>query len=68
MIFSMNTDSYPGNPEIQEILEAIEQIRVSKDWAALEVAETELQFILLDKREWVKYNGFENNSSNNDPI
>lgn len=55
----MKIINYPGNPEIQEILKAIEQIRAAKEWDALAVAETELEFILLDKREWIVYNGFE---------
>lgn len=58
----MEIDAYPGNQQIQQILQAIEKITASKDWDALVVAETELEFILLDKHEWIMYNGLENKS------
>ena len=59
-MFFMETDTYPGHSEIQKILEAIEKITDTKDWDALVVAESELQYILLDKQEWVVYHGLDN--------
>jgi len=56
----MEIDLYPGNPEIQEILKAIDNLTASKDWDALVIAETELEFILLDKQEWIVYQGLKN--------
>jgi len=60
VIFLMNIDNYPGNQEIQEILEAIQKITESKDWNVLAIAESELQFILLDKQAWIAYEGIKN--------
>ena len=57
----METDAYPGNQEIQEILEAIRKITESKNWDSLALAEAELKFILLDKEEWIAYEGIKNN-------
>ena len=61
MIFLMKPDDYPRNNEIQEILEAIRKITESKDWDSLVIAESELKFILLDKEEWIAYEGIKNN-------
>ena len=61
MIFLMEIDNYPENNTILHILEIMEEIKAAKDYDALVVAETELQFVLLDKEQWIKYQGLKNN-------
>jgi len=57
----MEIDNYPGNDTIKQILEIMEEIKAAKDYDSLVLAETELQFILLDKEQWLKYQGLKNN-------
>ena len=55
MIFLMETDNYPGNDTIQTTLQLIKEIKAANDYDALIVAESELEFILLDKNEWISH-------------
>ena len=54
----MSICDYPENSEILKILEAIDQLTATKDWRALTLAEDDLQFLLLNKEEWLTSRGF----------
>lgn len=53
-IILMNIDDYPLNQEIEETKRAVAELKLSGDAGALQLAESDLNGMLQERKNWIK--------------